>query len=75
MYECFLINGLLNTYISLKTRIALFKDVLDFDLQPHQGKEPWSLEYTYSRVTMVQIWMVSDKKATEKFKPKFCCTF
>ena len=37
MYECFIINGLVNINISQKSRIALFKDVLDFDLQPHQG--------------------------------------
>ena len=53
IYECFLINGLLNIYISQKSRIALLKDVLDFDLKSHQGKEPWILEY--SRVAMVQI--------------------
>ena len=45
MYACFLINGLLNIYISQKSRIALFKDVLDIYLQPHQVKEPWSLDY------------------------------
>ena len=37
MYECFISNGLLNINISQKSRIALFKDVLDFYLQPYQG--------------------------------------
>ena len=38
MYKCFLIDGLLDIYISQKGRIALFKDVLDFDLP----KGEWS---------------------------------
>ena len=48
-YEYLPINGLLDIYISQKNRIALFKGLLDFDLQPHQQQELWGLD---SRVIM-----------------------
>ena len=43
-YEYLPINGLLDIYISQKKRIALFKGLLDFDLQPHLRQELWGLD-------------------------------
>ena len=41
-YESFLINGWLD--ILSQNKVALLKDVLDFEFQPHPGAGHWCLD-------------------------------